>query len=283
MSTFVTNHKTTYDALNSRITSKPLEGKSVLITGAGRGVGLYIANSISEAGATKIGLIGRDKGRIEEAKTKLAAKYPAATFTAYATDIGDEDAVNAVFKDYGVPDVLINNAGVFADNGPFVNNNLKQWWKGFETNILGTAVITQKYLIAKGRDTPGIVLNCSSIAAHFRFPLLGWSGYNSSKLGQARIFETLRFEHPEVRFISIHPGEIETDGFLSAGAEVKPVMTDGDLAGHFFAWAATEEADFLRGRFVWAEWDIEELMKKKDEILEKDLLLITIDGFVKGY
>ena len=59
-------------------------------------------------------------------------------------------------------------------------------------------------------------------------------------------------------------------------------MTDGVLSGDFFAWAATEEADFLRGRFVWAEWDVEELKAKKDEILEKDLLLITIDGFVKG-
>ena len=60
-------------------------------------------------------------------------------------------------------------------------------------------------------------------------------------------------------------------------------MTDGKLAGQFFAWLATDEAAFLSGRFVWAEWDIEELKAKKDEILEKDLLLMTVDGFTRGF
>ena len=60
-------------------------------------------------------------------------------------------------------------------------------------------------------------------------------------------------------------------------------MTDGAVAGAFFVWAATEEAAFLEGRFVWAEWDIDELKAKKDEILEHDLLLTTIDGLVKGW
>jgi NADP-dependent 3-hydroxy acid dehydrogenase YdfG len=246
-------------------------------------VGSYIVNSIAEAGATKVGIVGRDKARIQDAEKTLTTKYPATTFTAYATDIADEDAVIAMFKSFGTPDVLINNAGVFPDSGPFVNENIKDWWKGFEVNVLGTAIVTQKYLIAKGKNTPGIVLNCSSMAAHFRFPLQGWSGYNSSKLGSARIFEALRFEHPEVRFINIHPGQIDTDGFARSGAKEAPVMTDGILAGHFFAWAATDEAEFLSGRFVWAEWDVEELMRKKEEILDKDLLLITVDGFEKGF
>ena len=45
----------------------------------------------------------------------------------------------------------------------------------------------------------------------------------------------------------------------------------------------TDEAEFLSGRFVWAEWDIEELKAKKADILEKDLLLTTIDGFTGGF
>ena len=60
-------------------------------------------------------------------------------------------------------------------------------------------------------------------------------------------------------------------------------MTDGKLTGEFFAWAATDEADFLSGRFVWADWDVDELKGKKAEILEKDLLLTTIDGFTRGW
>ena len=114
-----------------------------------------------------------------------------------------------------------------------------------------------------------------------RFPMQGWSQYCCSKLAQARVFEMLRFEHPETRFISIHPGAIDTDGYAGTGAP-SPAYTSGTLAGQFFAWAATDEADFLRDRFVWAEWDIDELKAKKDQILENDLLLTTIDGFNKG-
>ncbi|KEF62124.1 uncharacterized protein A1O9_00096 [Exophiala aquamarina CBS 119918] len=122
------------------------------------------------------------------------------------------------------------------------------------------------------------------MAAHMRFPLHVWSGYNSSKLGAARIFETLRFEYPEVRLMRIHPGSVESDRFTRSGASEPPGgMTDGALSGQFFAWAATDEAEFVRDRFHWAEWDIAELEAKKAEIIEKDLLLITIGGFSKGF
>lgn len=277
MATFVTNHSKPYEALSSKIASRPLDGKTVFITGAGRGVGAHITQAIAEAGARRVGILGRDKTRIENAKDKLAKDYPSTSFIAYAADISDENAIATAIKDFGVADVLINNAGIFPDDGPFIKQDLREWFKGFEVNVLGTAIVTQKYLQAKAPEAPGIVLNVSSMAAHMRFPLLGWSGYNSSKLGQARVFEALRFEHPEVRFINIHPGEIESDGYTKSGAPTLPSI-DGKLAGHFFAWAATDEAAFLKDRFVWAPWDIDELKAKEHEILNDDLLLSPLMG-----
>jgi hypothetical protein len=44
-------------------------------------------------------------------------------------------------------------------------------------------------------------------------------------------------------------------------------------------WLATAEADFLKGRFVYVNWDIDELMEKKEEILAKNLLTLTIRGW----
>jgi len=176
MATFVTNHLEPYDALTSNLSRKPLTGKSVLVTGASRGVGDYIARSIAGAGAAKVGILGRDQKRVEDTKARLAKDYPSTKFLAYSANITDESAVAAVFKDFGVPDVLINNAGVFPDDGPFISQDLTRWWSGFATNILGTATVTQKYLQAKAPGAPGIVLNCSTFAAHFRVPLVGWSG-----------------------------------------------------------------------------------------------------------
>lgn len=60
-------------------------------------------------------------------------------------------------------------------------------------------------------------------------------------------------------------------------------MTDGKVAGQFFAWLASEEAGFSSGRFVLAEWDVDELKAKSEQILEEHLLLTTIDGFAQGW
>lgn len=283
MSQFVKNHKNPYEALSQVVASLPLSGKTVLVTGGGSGVGKHIAQSLAKAGASSIAIVGRNKSRIEQAKVELARAYPKTTFSAFSADVTDENAFRSIFETFGAPDILVNNAGHFPDEGPFVTQDLRSWFSGFEINILGTANVTQKYLQHKDLPKAPIVLNVSSVAAHLRFPLIGWSGYNGSKMGQARIFENIRFEHPDVRFVNIHPGNIESAGFTRSGAQAPPDgMTDGSLAGDFFVWAATEEADFLSGRFVWAEWDIEELKAKRNQILEEDLLLTTIDGFVKG-
>jgi len=286
MSQFVTNRKSIYPALSPSLPGRSLAGKTVFITGASRGVGKHLVRGFAAANASRIGLLGRDKARVEAARTEFSTAYPKTEFTAYAADITNEDAIATVFKDFGAPDILVNNAGIFPDDGPFINQDLKAWFAGFETNILGTAVVTQKYLQARAAASKpgGIIINVSSFAAHMRFPLSGWSGYTSSKLGQMRIFEYLRFEHPDVRFINMHPGSVESDGYAKSGATEPPGgMTDGEVPAAFAAWLATDEADFLSGRFVWAEWDVEELKAKKDEILEKDLLLSTIDGLVKGF
>lgn len=48
-----------------------------------------------------------------------------------------------------------------------------------------------------------------------------------------------------------------------------------DLPAHFAVWLCSPEADFLKGRFFWAHWDVDELMAKK-ELIEKDASLLTL-------
>jgi NAD(P)-dependent dehydrogenase (short-subunit alcohol dehydrogenase family) len=290
MASFISNHRKPYAALSDFVAAKPLTGKTVVVTGAGRGVGEHIAREFAAAGAARIGIVGRDKARIESAKKTLTSAYPEADIESFAADITNESEIARVFKSFGTPDILVNNAGQFPDDGPFVEQDLKPWWTSFAVNVLGTATVTQQYLRALGPPTSsstkkrGTVLNVSSMAAHMRFPLIAWSGYNSSKLAAARLFEYLRFEHPDVKFLNIHPGQIASDGFDRSKASPPPDgMTDGTLAAQFHVWAATDVTDGLSGRFLWAEWDIDELTAKKAEILDKDLLLVTFDGFDHGF
>ncbi|KAH7324918.1 hypothetical protein B0I35DRAFT_458558 [Stachybotrys elegans] len=284
MAHFVKTHKQPYHALTEAVSDRPLAGKSALITGAGRGVGVHITKGIASAGAAQIAILGRDKARIEAARDQFAAQYPGTKFVAFAADVTDENAIAAVFDAFGAPDIVINNAGQFVDDGPFIQQDLKSWWAGWGTNVLGSAVVTQKFLQTKVVPKGAVILNVSSMAAHMRFPRTGWTGYNGSKLAQVRIFENIRIEHPDVRFVNVHPGNLESDGFARSGAPAPPNgMTNGELTGNFFAWLATDDANFLNGRFVWAEWDIEELKGRKKDIEDGDLLLTTIDGFSKGF
>ncbi|KAH7031700.1 uncharacterized protein B0I36DRAFT_241968 [Microdochium trichocladiopsis] len=284
MAHFVKTHKQPYDGLTKAVSGRPLVGKSALITGAGRGVGEHITKGIASAGAAKIAILGRDKVRIEAARDRFAARYPETKFVAFAADVTDENAVAAIFDAFGAPDIVINNAGQFPDDGPFIQQDLKPWWAGWETNVLGPAVVTQKFLQTKAVPKGAVLLTVSSMAAHMRFPLTGWAGYNSSKLAQVRLFENIRIEHPDIRFVNVHPGNVDSDGFTRSGASAPPDgMTNGELAGDFFAWLATDDAAFLNGRFVWAEWDIEELKGRRKDIEDGDLLLTTIDGFSKGF
>ncbi|KAJ9136857.1 hypothetical protein NKR23_g9492 [Pleurostoma richardsiae] len=155
--------------------------------------------------------------------------------------------MTATFDAFSAPDILVNNEIDFTDSG--------------------SAVFTQKLLRAKGQDRSAVVLNVFTMNTHVHFPLLGWSGYPASKMAQLRFFGTVRFEHLEVRFVSIYPGSVQTDGFGKTGAK--------DLPG--------EEAEFLQSRFVWCGWDIVELDANKEQIIKEDLLLLLIEGFDKGF
>lgn len=55
-----------------------------------------------------------------------------------------------------------------------------------------------------------------------------------------------------------------------------------DLPGHFCVWLASEEASFLKGKLVWANWDVEDLIARKDEICKTDLLNIGLVGVSFG-
>ncbi len=79
--------------------------------------------------------------------------------------------------------------------------------------------------------------------------------------------------------MSVHPGGVETDMYEKTGFP-KGNFTDPAVAANFILWSTSPEADFLAGRFAWANWDLDELKAKKKEILKKDLLKYTLGCFV---
>lgn len=102
-------------------------------------------------------------------------------------------------------------------------------------------------------------------------------GHSGSKIALARIFELAVVDVPSsvARFISVNPGAVKTAMYHKSGLEGSTDMptTDSKLSAEFIVWATSEEAAFLSGRLAWANWDVDELVAKKEEILNKDLLI----------
>ena len=71
-------------------------------------------------------------------------------------------------------------------------------------------------------------------------------------------------------FNSIHPGSIGTAMGIKSGLNGVLRPTDPRLAGDSIAWASSEEASFLAGRFAWINWDAADLVAAKDETVSKD-------------
>ncbi|MBQ2261638.1 MAG: SDR family oxidoreductase [Loktanella sp.] len=185
-----------------------MAGKTVLITGASRGIGEAAAREFASAGAN-VALIGRstdDIARIagDIGQKALAIPCDVARFTQF------EQAVAATAKTFGGLDVLINNAGVVDPMGDFAGLDPDEWGRTIDINLKGVmhgmrAVIPG--MIAQGHGT---ILNISSGAAHN--PVEGWTAYCASKAGAYMLTRTADLEcrAKGLRIMGLSPGTVAT-------------------------------------------------------------------------
>jgi NAD(P)-dependent dehydrogenase (short-subunit alcohol dehydrogenase family) len=126
----------------------------------------------------------------------------------------------------------------------------------------------------------GTLISLASLAASLLVP--GMSSYGSSKLASTRLVEFLHLEQPNLRTFSIHPGIVEpsSSGRGMVSDAFTPVAKDKQaLMAAMTLYLQKTEADYLRGGFASVNWDVEEMEKHKEEILEGNLLKL---GFIGG-
>jgi NAD(P)-dependent dehydrogenase (short-subunit alcohol dehydrogenase family) len=182
----------------------PAPPKLALVTGASRGIGLAIAEALSEHGFHLI-LTARDQRSL----SRLASRLP--NSTALACDIREPASVAqlaALVRKCRHLDVLINNAGVAGPAVPIATLDYATWRNVIDTNLHGTFLVTQSLLpfLRKG----SVIVNNLSIAARIAFP--GMAAYNTSKRGLLAFTETLREElRPRhIRVVALLPGATDT-------------------------------------------------------------------------
>jgi gluconate 5-dehydrogenase len=142
-----------------------LTGKTALITGGSRGLGLQMTEALGEMGA-KVIITARKKDELEEAVARLRAQGIQAT--SHVCDIGKREAiaplVDQVLKDFKRIDILVNNAGA-TWGAPAEDHPLEGWDKLVNVNLTGAFVLTQ--LVAKRSMIPakwGRIVNVASVA-----------------------------------------------------------------------------------------------------------------------
>ncbi|BGP27598.1 short-chain dehydrogenase/reductase SDR family protein [Rhodotorula toruloides] len=264
-------------------------GLSVLVTGSGRGVGRSEALAFAEAGAQKVVIASRSKAELEAVRNAIGRLAEGCEVVMVACDLTDPASVDALFQEAGDVDVLVNNAGYLEPCVSIRDSNPDDWMRTQRINIDGTYLATRAYLRAaasKGwldsvSDKKGklCVINTSSIGSAGTRP--GFSSYQSGKSQINRFTEFLHFEEPSIKTWALHPGGVMTKlARDSMPPDTHGLLTDTpELAAGFAVWLATQsDADFLRGRYVSANWDITQLLEKRDEIIEKNMLWTRVLG-----
>ena len=218
-----------------------LTGKKALITGGSRGLGLQIAHSLGEAGATVL-LSARKQDELDEAVAEL--KAAGINASAIAADCGTVEGTTALataaLKQLGDVDILVNNAGA-SWGAPAEDHPIEAWDKVMNLNIRGIFVLSQA--IGKASMIPrktGSIISVASIAGLAgNPPFMKTIAYNTSKGAVVNFTRTLAAEWGQfgIRVNAIAPGFFPskmTKGLMAsmggpdALAKTTPLLRIGD-------------------------------------------------------
>ena len=200
-----------------------IRDKSVLITGAGRGVGKRLAMGFAEAGA-HIGLLARSKAELDLAKLEIEqAGGSALRLPADVRNLAEmNNAVALMLREFGRLDVLIVSAGVQGPIGPLLSTKPEAWADTIQTNLIGAVNACRAALPPMIEKRSGkIILIVGGGSGHTR-PNFG--AYAASKAAVVRFAEGLAVEVSDhnVQVNCISPGSVYshmTDEILHAGEE----------------------------------------------------------------
>lgn len=196
-------------------------GRTVLISGATRGIGQAISRRFLEAGAQIIGVYA---GNNEAARTFADNNQMfAAQIELLQCNVADEGQVTALFsrieEKYPCLDILVNNAGIRRD-AMLAMMSYHQWQDVLDTNLTGTFLMSKQAVRLMMSNKYGRIINITSPVAHLGFS--GQANYAASKAGQVALTKTLAKEvaRKKITVNCVSPGFISTDFITDLNADL---------------------------------------------------------------
>ncbi|KIX05171.1 uncharacterized protein Z518_06043 [Rhinocladiella mackenziei CBS 650.93] len=268
-----------YPSIDPTTASLSQAGKVIIITGASSGIGARgFAPAFAKAGAKALVLVARNQTKLKETASTIQAINPAVETSVFAADVSEESEVAKLYEvvkaRYGHADVLINNAGAFNQESPIIAANPSKWWADFEVNVKGVFLMAKYFLDLLGKGREGTVITMNTGLATVVVP--GQSAYSISKMASLRITEFLAAENPNVSAVSLQPGVVKTD--MVTESFQRFAQDTPELVGGTGVWLATDSARFLSGRFVSANWSVDDLKMQMNELVSGNDLKMVLHG-----
>ncbi|HMK20340.1 MAG TPA: SDR family oxidoreductase [Chitinophagaceae bacterium] len=209
---------------------------TVLITGASRGIGKAIAE-IFAANGKSLFLSSRNEVALYKAMEELQTKYPSVSIKAKAFDLSDKQQAKELGSwclKYIVPDIIINNAGLF-EPGSVHNESEGLLESQLAINLYSAYHLTRTLLPKMMERKSGHIFNMCSIASLHAYHNGG--AYSISKYAMHGFSKNLREEMKphNIKVTAIHPGAVLTDSWGGYDNSSKRIMEAEDIAKMVFA------------------------------------------------
>ncbi|KAH8703247.1 hypothetical protein BGW36DRAFT_354676 [Talaromyces proteolyticus] len=284
-----TAYQEVYPAIDPTKADNSLDGKTLVLTGASRGIGARgIAPAFVKAGVKAIVLIATNVTKLGSVEEELKKINPKIEVLSLSVDITSVEQVSEAWREinsrYPQVHILVNNAGVeTTDSDKPHEQDPDVFFRNFEVNLKGTHTMTQQFLKAAvtwaTAEDPVRVINISSSSAWGVWPFL--AAYSNSKAAIIHYTTTVAASYPgTVLAIAVNPGMNDTEILPSVLREAGFQTNDPLLTGATLVWLTADPARsrFLNGRVLTVEWDVNELLSRKEEITSKNLLTMQLNA-----
>ena len=185
-----------------------LTGKSVLITGASKGIGLATARAFAAEGC-HLHLAARSREALESARRELAEKHRVSV-DIHVGDLGETDNIIALGRRCSDADILVNNAGEIP-SGPIESLKEEDWRHGYDLKLFGYIALTREIYAAMKTRRSGVIINdIGNSGENFDANYIAGSTANAALMAFTKALggQSLDFG---VRVVGVNPGPVETE------------------------------------------------------------------------
>jgi 3-oxoacyl-[acyl-carrier protein] reductase len=189
-----------------------LKGRTAVITGASKGIGLAVARGLAAEGCN-VHLVARSPQALDAAGRQVGAEH-GVKVAVHALDLARSDSVASLLAATGTPDILVNNAGAIP-GGDLQAVDEARWRAAWDLKVFGYINLSRAYYAAMQQRGGGVIVNVTGLAGD-RLD----SGYIAGSTGNAglnaftRTLGSYSLEHG-IRVVGVSPGAVETDRLVT--------------------------------------------------------------------